>query len=599
LSLLVHAEAVAWTIAGFVLLGISFFGWGRFTLKLLGTDAPAQSQGVTVLLGWAYSLLILQILNLVVAIRGSVAIPLFAAGLLMSVPALRAYTSRVHREPIPTSLVWITTCLIAVAAWVASKGMYRVESFDSGLYHLPTIRWLNTYPIVPGLGNLHFRMAFSQAFFAYAAALNAGWFAGHARSAANGFLFLVLLFQAAQGLWRNSHTAIQDHASCALTWAADLLVIPLLIYLALSSDGFSSPTPDLAATLLQLSMFLIFVRAVGEWKTKGEMPHFAATILPLLAATAITVKLSTIAFSASILVACVLLEAHPSYKEPQALRRAALRLAPSAAVIGVWLLRGLILSGCPLYPATIGCLRVDWAIPIDKVINEANWIYSWAREPGVDWRFVLGDWHWLRPWMARESRDFIGFGFPLAASFVLTISAVVLRRDTSSKTGGLARYSDFIILIPVVLGILFWFFTAPDARFGRALFWMLSMGGGLSLLGSLRPLLSRRSFRVAVLGLFVAVNAPFFAYVALRGASRVTRISTSGWQPIPAPRLVSRPTSSGLVVFVPESGEKCWDSPVPCTPYFNPNLALRVSGRLDRGFVDKPPLRGGAPTRSP
>ncbi len=595
-----HAEAVAWTLAGFVALAISFFGWGRFTSRILGTDAPARTEGaITVLLGWASSLLVLQMLNFVVPIRGWVAIPLFVAGLMMSIPALHAYTTRSDREPIPTSLIWIAACFAVTAAWVASRGMYPVENFDSGLYHLPTIRWINTYPIVLGLGNLHFRLAFNQSFFTYAAALNAGWFSEHARGTANGFLFLVLLFQVAQGLWRHSRVPTPGHGSSALTWGADLFVLPVLIYLALSSDGFSSPTPDLAATLLQLSMFLIFVRGVGEWKTKGEPPHFAATVLPLLAATAITVKLSTIAFSASILAASVLLEIYPSYRDPRILLRTALRLAPAAVIIGVWLLRGLILSGCPLYPVTAGCLQVDWAVPINKVVNEANWVYSWAREPGAHWRFVLGDWRWLGSWMAREWRDFIGFVFPLAASLVLVVSAVALRQYTSRKSGSPVGRSDFIILIPVVLGVLFWFFTAPDPRFGRAFFWMLSMSGGLLLLASLEPLFRGRSYRIAVLGLFVAINAPFFAYVALKGGSRITRISISGWRPIPAPRLVARPTSSGLILYVPARGERCWDAPLPCTPYFNPDLALRVWGRLDRGFVDRPPLRRGAPALSP
>lgn len=600
MSLPAHAEAVAWILAEFALLAISFFGWGRFVSRILGTGAPARTEGaITVLLGWAFSLLILQMLNFVVAIRSWVVIPLFAAGLLMSIPALRAYITHFDRESIPTSLIWIAACFTIIAAWVASRGMYPVANFDSGLYHLPTIRWINTYPIVPGLGNLHGRLAFNQSFFTYAAALNAGWLSKFAHGTANGFLFLVVLFQAAQGLWRCSRVPTTCHGSSALTWGADLLVLPVLMYLGLSSEGLTSPTPDLAATLLQLSMFLIFVRGVGEWKTKGEPPHFAATILPLLAATAITVKLNTIAFSASILAASILYEIHPSYPDSKFFARTALRLAPAAVIMGVWLLRGLILSGCPLYPATAGCLSLDWAVPGDKVADMSNWVYSWAREPGVHWRLVLGDWRWLGPWMARESRDLIGFVFPLAASLVLVVSAVAVRRHASRKSGSPVGRSDFIILIPVVLGLLFWFFTAPDPRFGRALFWMLSMSGGLLLLASLEPLFRGRTYRIAVLGLFVAINAPFFAYVALKGGSRITRISISGWHPIPAPRLVARLTSSGLIVYVPERGERCWDGPLPCTPYFNPYLALRVKGRLDRGFVDRSPLRRSVPPVSP
>ncbi|QIL77220.1 hypothetical protein G7064_16215 [Hymenobacter sp. HDW8] len=38
-------------------------------------------------------------------------------------------------------------------------------NFDSGLYHFQTLKWLNEYPTVPGLGNLHGRLAFNSSWF--------------------------------------------------------------------------------------------------------------------------------------------------------------------------------------------------------------------------------------------------------------------------------------------------------------------------------------------------------------------------------------------------------------------------------------------------
>ncbi|MGC8605238.1 MAG: hypothetical protein ACP5VS_16345 [Desulfomonilaceae bacterium] len=42
---------------------------------------------------------------------------------------------------------------------------------------------------------------------------------------------------------------------------------------------------------------------------------------------------------------------------------------------------------------------------------------------------------------------------------------------------------------------------------------------------------------------------------------------------------------SGLIVYTPAQGDQCWDSPVPSTPYFNPNLRLRVAGKIESGFT--------------
>src|SRR5262245_12093872 len=41
-------------------------------------------------------------------------------------------------------------------------------------------------------------------------------------------------------------------------------------------------------------------------------------------------------------------------------------------------------------------------------------------------------------------------------------------------------------------------------------------------------------------------------------------------------------------VFTPQQGGSCWDSPLPCTPYFNPDLRLRIPGQLASGFTMLP-----------
>jgi hypothetical protein len=43
-------------------------------------------------------------------------------------------------------------------------------------------------------------------------------------------------------------------------------------------------------------------------------------------------------------------------------------------------------------------------------------------------------------------------------------------------------------------------------------------------------------------------------------------------------------THSGLLVQVPRKGDQCWDAPLPCTRYFNPNLELGDPQSLPSGF---------------
>ena len=49
-------------------------------------------------------------------------------------------------------------------------------------------------------------------------------------------------------------------------------------------------------------------------------------------------------------------------------------------------------------------------------------------------------------------------------------------------------------------------------------------------------------------------------------------ISTNGYMPIPVVTLIEKTTLSGLKVLSPAEGDQCWDSKIPCTPYFNDRL---------------------------
>ena len=261
-------------------------------------------------------------------------------------------------------------------------------------------------------------------------------------------------------------------------------------------------------------------------------------------------------------------------------------LAPAALIVFLWVARSVVLSGCPIYPLSIGCSRLDWAVPLEKVTSMANWIYSWARVPGADPHAVLGNWEWLTPWIAREKRDLIGFGFPLATTVLfLGMFGAVRRKAPKSPSYGL-HYREVALLAPIVFGIVFWFLTAPDARFGRSLFWMLSMSSAIIFLSAFDTR-SATTYRRVATAVFIAANLSFLAYFVSKGPARLAHVSLSGWQPLPHVEVSPTPTASGLVVNVPEGGQQCWDSPIPCTPYFNPGLSLRVKGRLDRGFVDR------------
>ena len=246
----------------------------------------------------------------------------------------------------------------------------------------------------------------------------------------------------------------------------------------------------------------------------------------------------------------------------------------------LWCSHSVILSGAPLFPSTIARMEFDWSVPVEQMVNEANWIYSWARLPRTHWSNVLGNWAWLKTWSLRSSIIVYIF-YPIVVSCLSMIVYIFLR---CKKIAGKIHPKKYYVLLVPSASIAYWFFTAPDARFAHAFFILMPLAAVLLLLDSLQnTALTRRSFYAAFL-LFSLYQASFgVALIRYRG--QIPSISRSGWQHVTQAKLREVSTSSGLTIFCPEEGDQCWDSPLPSSPYYNKVLRLRNPDNMGDGFT--------------
>lgn len=514
---------LALTLLVYAALALACFGWGVAAARAL----RVTSDPVTLTwLGWAVVLLIFQIVHLAVPLNAFATAPVFLIGIALSLRRLTV-------PPKGLALV-----VLVAAVWIALRSMLTPTIYDTGLYHLATIRWINTFPVVPGLGNLHGRLAFNQTFFTYAASLNV---VANGSRMANGFLLLLAMTTFLARLRPRSHP---------FDYLPSLFALPIVIHLALLSPTVASPTPDLASTLLQLVMFVMLARVLRGADERA--------ILIVLAATAITIKLSNLAFSIVVIAICM--------------RRGAHRVvALAAVVIVVWIARGYISSGAPLYPSTLGYIAFDWSVPRSEVAFMATQIRGFARLPSAEWMTAIHNWSWLSAWSRRLEKTAV-----LAPLLLGTCFLIAARK----------RGKELVILLPILAGLAFWFFSAPDPRFAHALFFCDAIAGALLFLRNRGPLAIVIVFALTNLGLFVQM---------IRDPSAV---SVDGWQPIP-----TVPLKQKGFVFVPAIGEQCWDARLPCTPYFRDDLIRRGSGfaisasprRTRAGSSTSARDRGGAP----
>jgi len=133
-------------------------------------------------------------------------------------------------------------------------------------------------------------------------------------------------------------------------------------------------------------------------------------------------------------------------------------------------------------------------------------------------------------------------------------------------------------IIPIV-GILYWFLTAPDLRFGEGYFWAL--GVLVLCVGAVRfcriyfaeghhgvtqkAMLIGSSALIAGLVLITVMqdtNPDVLGRGDLLPAVGRTVLTVRPF-PTVETRSISR---SGITLLTPVNGEQCWDSDLPCTP---------------------------------
>lgn len=574
-----HLPALVMTLMLYLLIGLAYFGWGHVIVVWTKNEALNHHPKIThIWLGWASTLLIFQIIHLFFPLNVFVVVPILMVGIFVSLRKIEGSIKLFLLKKISKlKMAGALIIGITLASWLASRSMLSPHGYDSGLYYLNTIRWFNSYPIIPGLGNLHFRLAFNQSFFTYVAALNFYPFFNNGRIIANSFLYLlsiVTIISYFRPVFTQPHNLINSHP---LMYFPSIFILPFLVYVGLTTGGFATPSPDLSSMILQLILFVIYSRCIAEWSNFQQIHNYTAFLIAILAATTLTIKLSNLMFSGVILIVLLILLWKTSQKRKTELFKIFL---PSVIVIVVWCLRGYVLSGAPLYPSLLGYIPIEWAIPKQGFVNEANWIYSWARMPGVHWSEVLGNWNWFQPWINQHAVTLKHFISQLIFSALGLIVSLIIRslRKVPIKS------TELLLIIPMVCSLLFWFFTAPDIRFANALLFLLPLSMILVSLASIWTLIRQKGFVILLIFAFILGNYYYFKFY-IDNISTFKNISNSGFQTAQTVPLDIKQTTSGLTIYVPVTGDQCWDSPLPCTPYFNPSLELRNVDNLRSGFM--------------
>ncbi len=373
---------------------------------------------------------------------------------------LRELSVQIKRSPEITAIFFLAGAILLLksASVVHAYGTAdAVFHSDTGYYHAPSIRWIEEYGIVPGLGNLLPPLAIDYLWFQPCALFGFRDFLPQRLHALTGLVILWALAFSIGGVWRLFNSGEGNRIRYS-----DLYRTLLLLPLSEAGNYIVSDSGDEPAAvmlLIAIGAALIFLEnanASTYGGTQQESPVDLCALL-LLICFAVGIKLSAL----PLLGLGVILIA-PALRSGN-FRLLSLGMMIVLVVIGGKIARSVILSGYPVYPLPqLDFFHVDWKMPAQVLVSEKNYVASMARarfaEPG---RLLSGGMGGcIIPWIGAFLKTPVGIG-AICSMASLILSGWFFRSVT---VGHFRKF--WKVHVTLIAGILYWFLMAPDVRFG-------------------------------------------------------------------------------------------------------------------------------------
>jgi len=553
-----------WLLIGISTSAIGWLWWRMWaSLGLPGRVPPLELLSLS---GIAVLILVLQPVSLLAPINNWARCwvgGLTIATLLWQRRALGVALRQITLWPQSNKLAFGLFLLLGVELLIRCSTY--THNHDAQLYYIQSLQWIEQFPVVPGLGNLHGRLAFNISLFLPTALYKIPTPNG-AYYGLPTYFYLLLLVAAIRG----ATSALQRKTTTWWSWAY------LLVYVCLTQFfrvWISSPAPD--CTLAVLLSF-IFLRYAKKWQTEANRLFDQDTVLLiLLVCVAVTIKLS--AFPILLLLLPIV---WTHYKQLNAQKLLAI-VALSIGVWTPWFLRSVFLSGYLVYPLPVfNWLQVDWKVSMDQVQLERSLIINMARHTAATIRQQAPQsalTMWLPKWWDhnRTNPDV------LILLQLVVLSPLLMSWYWYKVKRILPEQGVWAGWLTAITGSIFWFVAAPDYRFGIGFLLIAGLWPWLSLL-SLRALSRKASMGVALLIICWTLQNLRDPFYQVRDWSPMlyTHLVWPAVEPHPA---TSIEVVENHAIYIAQIKGACGDTPLPCTYRIAPGLEFRGTTLAD-GF---------------
>lgn len=331
--------------------------------------------------------------------------------------------------------------LFLLFAYGTSRGILH---YDTALYHAQSIRWLEEYGMVRGLGNLHCRLAYNSSSFALSALYSMAFLGGQSFHCAAGWLAFVLAKVCAE---------ITGHLRAGRLWPSDFARVMGIYYLVNIFDEMISPASDYFMVLLAFYIVIRWLELLED-KEKEMLPFGLICVLGVF--------LMTVKLSAALILLLVL---YPAF---YLLRGRRWKETGICLLLGLvtalpFFIRNVILSGWLVYPFTqIDLFQAAWKIPKGTADYDAREIQVWGRGYSDVTRYEISMREWLPDWF----RSLAASDRLLVAAAAVAVAVLVF--CAAGMAAGLCRRRWDLLLVQVTVAgsFVFWLCTSPLIRYG-------------------------------------------------------------------------------------------------------------------------------------
>jgi len=485
---------------------------------------------------------------------------------------VRFFLSEIKNNPYLFALGCI--CIFPVIIMASAPVGY----FDTGLYHAQAVKWINEYGTVPGLGNLHHRLAFNSSWFYFSAFFDILAFDGKTAHVVNIIPILLGLIICLSGF----NNLVKGTLSFANILKCSL-ALPFCLDHDLMLIFIPTLSPDLVVAVLILHA-LILVLQYLEHNEIGDSSHLSRKHEAFLLIFCVSFFLPTIKLSSLPVVLFPLFVFAKSKKRTS--KMLFFSCLTGAIILLPFLLNNIILSGYLLYPfPQLDLFALDWKIPYASADVVRKQIKYWAIHPTPRWTDMsigaLTTLEWMRFWYAREGNN------PLLTWLIRSSAAAVVFFIICFVRKCRIGLNVWALQSILILANMYWFFSAPAYRFGKGWIWafiLFSCGSLVYLvLKSVRPQFVGSLARVMLVLFCISfINLMLLRWDTLEVLLGKHSQALCTVSPLPKVQTKAIKIHEGLVVNVPPK-EVAWNTDLPSSPDAKPYLQMRGSS-LKKGF---------------